>query len=192
MLYSFRNWIQLFLSNFPPLRSQALNRHAKSLLFSPINCCKCITFAASAPVNFTSNTTSHKAGESLSWIAFNRCPNASRHWTMDGISKVEGAWKVALSVFASLDSPAQMRRKIKEGLKITPLTLCRHRTTLRLVIQAFSVGWAENFHGCFVARCHFTPEMYGAAELLGKQKWHMRKVNGELSPLTRGTMKNAS
>ncbi len=92
MLYSFRNWIQLFPSNFPPLRSQALNMHAKSLLFSPINCCKCITFAAStALVNFTSNTTSHKAGESLSWIAFNRCPNASRHWTMDGISNMEGS-----------------------------------------------------------------------------------------------------
>jgi hypothetical protein len=66
---------------------------------------------------------------------------------MDGISKVEGVWKVALSVFASLDLPAQMRTKIEEGLKITPSTLCRHHTTQCLVIRAFAVGQAEICHG---------------------------------------------
>jgi hypothetical protein len=64
-----------------------------------------------------------------------------------GIFKVEGAWKVAISVFASLDLPAQMRKKIEEGLKITPSTLCRHRTTQRLVIQAFAVSGTEICHG---------------------------------------------
>ena len=69
---------------------------------------------------------------------------------MDGISKVEGGgrwWKVALSVFASIDMPAQMRTKTEEGLKIMHSTLCRHRTTQRLDIPAFAVGRAEICHG---------------------------------------------
>ena len=116
MLYSFRNWIQLFLGNFPSLRSQSLNTHAKSLLFSPINCCKCVTFGASAPVNFTSNTTSHKAGKSLLSIGA-QIPCGTEQWMAHPKWKVRG-WKVALSVFASFDVPAQMRMKIEEGLKV--------------------------------------------------------------------------
>jgi len=113
---------------------------------------------------------------------------------MDDISKVEGAWKVALSVCASLDLPAQMRTKTEEGLKMTRSNLCRQRTTQHRVIRAFAVGRAEICHGRLGCEMTFYARNVRGCRTFGKTKMiHAKGKWAELSPLlTRGTMKNAS